>query len=73
MMPTLLRFATLTVVLEISVDDRRGLLYFRQLVGGLYSLMGRISVMLPLLLRSPPRSDFDVPVELLLPHSRDAI
>ncbi|VDN16719.1 unnamed protein product [Dibothriocephalus latus] len=44
MMPTPFLFATLTVVFEVTIGDHGVFLRFRQLVGGLCSLVGRISV-----------------------------
>ncbi|VDN12086.1 unnamed protein product [Dibothriocephalus latus] len=64
---------TLTVVYEVAVDNHRGFLRCRQLVGGLCGLLNRTSVKLPGLLQAPSRFDPIVPDELLLHHPRDAM
>ncbi|VDN41103.1 unnamed protein product [Dibothriocephalus latus] len=69
MPPTLLYFATLTVVFKVSVDDRHGFLCFRQFVGGLCSLLdpsSAISVMFSLILLSSLRFQAVVSTELTM-------
>ncbi|VDK33440.1 unnamed protein product [Dibothriocephalus latus] len=69
MSPTLILFATLTVVFEVCGDDRRRFLCIRQLVSELCSLLDRnsvISVMFLGHLLSPLWFDSIVPTDRLV-------